>query len=674
MTASWRDVILKEFTPQVARLTLVADPDGLLLEEGVLQAIYERGFELMTFDDQVEFRFAYEAKFRSYWDRGDVTDLVVLLRSPAQRLDDLPYDLLQVGRKLAFHLGDLFPNLSYPVIAALDRCYLDQLYEAQRNFGNLGDNATKDLVLRSVFDIIPEQIQQPTDLLRILLRRHFRNQALPTMLDERLLQILRQKVVFQDWPLAKIVPDRHCFLAFLQERWPLFLDRLSTPMVAGVREDNNIWHFEYPGPADIPFEHDDIRIYVDNLFMAGLLKPVACKDAAKLSRQWVAIGIQSDPEKDRQRQWERVCKSIAASIPSADDRHTQWSAFAWRWAELVALSCEEKIRLTGDNQQTMIRLQKQVDANFLSWCHQRYAGLHNLPPIPPVMLHHIPKFLSHRLKERAQSRIALIVVDGLSLDQWLIVRDGLTAQCPTLRFRESAVYAWIPTLTTVSRQSIFAGKPPLYFPASIHSTAQEATLWNRFWLDHELQPTDIAYVKNLGDGDFSESQRLDDYSQCRVMGLVVAKVDKIMHGMELGTAGMHNQIRQWVNEGYLARLMADLHRQHFQVWLTSDHGNIEAVGCGSPDENRLADVRGTRVRIYPTANLRSQIQQAFPDTTEWPAYGLPPDFLPLMAATRHAFTPEGRRVVGHGGISLEEVMVPFVEVVIEPAGQKEATQ
>ena len=27
---SWRDQIVSEFTPQVARLTLVADPDGLL--------------------------------------------------------------------------------------------------------------------------------------------------------------------------------------------------------------------------------------------------------------------------------------------------------------------------------------------------------------------------------------------------------------------------------------------------------------------------------------------------------------------------------------------------------------------------------------------------------------------------------------------------------------------
>ena len=35
--ADWREQILREFTPQVARLTLVADPDGLLLEEGILR-------------------------------------------------------------------------------------------------------------------------------------------------------------------------------------------------------------------------------------------------------------------------------------------------------------------------------------------------------------------------------------------------------------------------------------------------------------------------------------------------------------------------------------------------------------------------------------------------------------------------------------------------------------
>ena len=69
---SWRDQILSEFTPQVARLTLVADPDGLLLEEGVLEGIRERGFELIPFEDTIAFRYAFEAKFRSRWDQENV--------------------------------------------------------------------------------------------------------------------------------------------------------------------------------------------------------------------------------------------------------------------------------------------------------------------------------------------------------------------------------------------------------------------------------------------------------------------------------------------------------------------------------------------------------------------------------------------------------------------------
>ncbi len=49
--ANWRDSILKNFQPKISRLTLVADPDGLLTEEGMLSAIRERGFDLIPFDD-----------------------------------------------------------------------------------------------------------------------------------------------------------------------------------------------------------------------------------------------------------------------------------------------------------------------------------------------------------------------------------------------------------------------------------------------------------------------------------------------------------------------------------------------------------------------------------------------------------------------------------------------
>src|SRR3954471_7649854 len=102
--ANWRDTILKNFKPRISRLTLVADPDGLLTEEGMVSAIRDRGFDLIPFDDSIAFRFAYESQYRSQWDKGEHTDLVVVLRSAEPQLNKLPFDLLKAGRPLSLAL------------------------------------------------------------------------------------------------------------------------------------------------------------------------------------------------------------------------------------------------------------------------------------------------------------------------------------------------------------------------------------------------------------------------------------------------------------------------------------------------------------------------------------------------------------------------------------------
>ena len=242
------------------------------------------------------------------------------------------------------------------------------------------------------------------------------------------------------------------------------------------------------------------------------------------------------------------------------------------------------------------------------------------------------------------------------------MRKSLSRKNPGLHFKENAVYAWLPTLTSVSRQALFAGKSPLYFPTSIRSTSREPALWSRFWCDQGLRPSQIGYIKKLGHGGLDKVEGMVADKKLKVAGFVVEKVDKIMHGMQLGTAGMHNQVEQWTGEGYFSKLIALLHKHGFKIWLTSDHGNMEANGCGSPGECMIADIRGVRVRIYPTETLRNQVKLKFPDSIEWLSCGLPDDFVPLLAPHRSAFVEQGRRVVGHGGISLEEVVVPFVEI------------
>ena len=117
------------------------------------------------------FRFTYETKYRTRWDQNESTEQGLILRIEAQDLHALPYDLLQAGRHLTFTLGHLFPTLSALVVAALGRSEFDALFRAQHQHrpGKLGDNSTKDFLLQHVFDVTPELLKEPSELLRVLL-------------------------------------------------------------------------------------------------------------------------------------------------------------------------------------------------------------------------------------------------------------------------------------------------------------------------------------------------------------------------------------------------------------------------------------------------------------------------------------------------------------------------
>jgi len=657
--SSWRDAILNDFVPNVSKLTLVADPDCLLTEEKLALELRGRGFDLIEFSDPVEFRYAYESKYRSIWDRGEHTDLVVVLRLQDAELESLPYDLLQAGRKLSFNLGDLFPNLSYPVIEKLDRSLLDSLFEAQRKSppDRMGDNATKDFILRHVFGIAAELITNEVELLRALLRLHYGKLQIPLMLAERLIQVLKGHDGFKAWPLSEIVPDDEAFFAFLQERWPLFLSRLGS--AHQVREDSPEYGLKYPGPDRLPFDHQDIKVYIDNLFLEGKLTPVEATDIEVDAGSWVRSGIATSGTDNDELRISRLFCLVEKELPTAEARYSDWTTFALKWAELSSLvHC-------GNNTEYQTRLRgigDVLNTTFAGWLADHYSSLINLPPTNPAMLHHVPRRLARDIEDTGSNRAALIVVDGLALDQWVTIRQLLQKQDANLVMRESATFAWIPTLTSVSRQSIFSGKPPLYFPSSINSTNSEEKLWKQFWEGHGLSRLDIAYQRGLGDGDASGV--LDSAihpGKTKVVGLVVDKVDKIMHGMQLGSAGMHNQIKQWCHAGFLSAMVGQLLDYGYEVWLTADHGNIQCEGKGRPSEGVIAETRGERVRVYPTPELRAQVAGAFPFAHEWQPIGLPADYFPLVAGGRDAFVNPGDAIVGHGGVAIEEVIVPLVK-------------
>jgi hypothetical protein len=653
--SDWRGHILKEFTPGVQPITAVADPDGLLTEPRLSQALAERGFESVLFEDSISFRFAYESRFRSRLDAGEKLDLVVLLGDDASSLGKLPFDVLAGARKLSFALADMFPQFSYPVLRALEPQYLDLLYEAQIRFspGVLGENATKDFILRHVFEIAAELVKSDVDLLRTLLRRHYRLQLIPQAFIERLVQVLHQSGRFAGWPLADLLTDRSLFYAFLQERWPRFLSHLC-----GAVEPRD-GHFAVEGPADLPFDNPDVRVYIDNLFLEGMLEPI---EWAEIPKGWAAAGVRRDPQQDRDRRLAALLDLAEREMPGSDARHGDWLSFARIWAEVNLLVCEMGAEASLDAAARVSSVRSKVDTGFSEWLQKRFGSLQSLPATPPVMVHHIARFLAAELD--GADKVALLVADGLAFDQWLVVRHQINLQRPAWRFDENAAFAWVPTITSVSRQSIFAGKAPLYFPSSIYATGKEANLWSQFWVDHGLTSPEIAYLKGLGEKSTLRAvEEALSEPKLKVIGAVVDKVDRIMHGMELGAAGMHNQVRQWAAEGFLSAFLDLLLSNGFVVFLTADHGNVESVGCGRPKEGVTADVRGERARIYSDPVLRANVAARFPAAISWKPLGLPEDFLPLLSADRSAFVPEGYRTVAHGGVTLEETIVPFIRIV-----------
>ncbi len=661
---NWRDTILENFVPNVAKLTLVFDPDCLLTEEKLSMELRARGFDLIEFDDAIEFRYAYELKYRSIWDQGEHTDLVVLLRLQDAELASLPYDLLQVGRKLIFSLADIFPNMSYPVIEQIECNLLDSLFEAQESVSpeRMGDNATKDFILRHIFDIDAEFISTEVGLFRFLLQLHYGNLPIPTILSDRLIKIFAKKEIFKDWSLSQIILNAEQFFAFIQERWPVFLDNFKQKN--GIKKDSTTYGLKFQGPTALPFDHQDIRIYIDDLFAEGKLTAVAAPNINIEKDSWILCGVlpsQSDGNNTRILRLFEIVDAISLSMES---RYTEWASFAMKWAELSAL-----IHCAGnsDHKRQYSEMGQRLNNLFADWLEKHYASLINLPPSSPAMLHHIPRHLARYFEDQQGDKIALLVIDGLSLDQWVTIRNIIQEQNTDFIFRESAIFAWIPTITSVSRQAIFSGKPPIYFPSSINSTNVEKNLWEQFWQGHGFSKMDVAYRRSLGDGNIEEvMDGLINPAKTKIVGLVIDKIDKIMHGMQLGAAGMHNQIDQWCQGRYLISLLNYLSNYGYETWITSDHGNIESIGKGRLSEGAIADSRGERVRIYPTRELRSQISLGITFAREWQPLGLPENYFPLVATGNDAFTLKGGSIVGHGGIAIEEVIVPLIKVEKRP--------
>jgi hypothetical protein len=672
-SGTWREPILAQFScdiASVARLTVVADPDGLLTEQGIVDGIRQCGFAIVPFEDPVAFRYAYEQRFREAWDRGNHTNLVVVLRPACSDISGLPFDLLKKAERdrriLSFSLAELFPSFARHVLSELDRGDLDAVAEAQQLFKPepMGENATRDFLLRNVFRLDPAQIQGDADLLRALLRRHYSGKVVPRSLDDRLVHLLSGR--WHDWPLDQILPNRAAFLEFLHERWPIFLRHRLDLKGSGLREEPESNDLRFPGPTSLPFGHDDVRVYIDNLFTDGLLAPTDRVSRSLVEGTWMAVGVAGSESADHASRFRKLLELLDSNPPSPNSDHHEWVRVAARWAEIVALRWTLPGKLTADDKDRFNAAHQQIERSFCEWMIEHYVSLHSLSYLPrPVMLHQIPAYMHHRLTAKgASGKLAVVVIDGLALDQWIVVRQEM----PHRKWvtEEFGAFAWVPTLTSVSRQSIFAGDLPFFFGQSIDTTSKEEQHWSRFWENRGLRKGAAIYARQgtqeVDDAFISRVSGKLDEPRCSIAGIVVGTIDQMLHGIVTGTDGLHAGVRHWAKRGSLWRLLDALLDSDFEVLVTADHGNVEGIGIGKPNVGATADERGERVHVFPDALLRSNTSAKYTGSLEWPIIGLPDDYLALIAPPLRAFIGEGKRTVAHGGICIEEVIVPFVTV------------
>lgn len=656
----WIERILKEFPADVSRLWIAVDPDDVLLDEQVLFELRMRGFDLLLFDDSVVFRAEFETRYREPWDRGEEGPAkALILHLTGADSSELPWDYLSQAREVRLSLAELFPQLSYSVVQQLAPEHRQTLFAAQGKLAKQmhGESLTRDALLTHIYKIHPHLLLSTEDLWGALLRLHYGDTELPHDLALHMAHILAENAEFQHLPLLELFSSRSYFLRILQDAWYSYLKSLG---VIGQRVAEPVESDQRT--ITIPFEHPQVRMLIDSFFLDGALHPLEVSGGVSGVPAWARFGVVEDPYAIRNLVVESA-KSIEQNLPTLDASYRDWSQVARRFGELLARFHGLEIERANGIRHQVEALQKKIDESLLAWVRQRFSILPSSPSTKgPVMVHQVPHYLARR-RGLGETRVALLVFDGLAIDQWVHIREHLAKSSPNLAFEESTTFAWLPTLTSVSRQALFSGLRPREFEGSIEHTSKEPTLWSAFWQGEGLRANEVLYRKSIKRvSDLPVLAEKLSSPQIKAAGLVIDTVDEIVHGAVLGKRSIASLINDWCETGFVEQLFEMLLNHGYHIYLTADHGNVEAVGAGRLNEGAVPELRGERARAYRSEALRDQALAACPTALELIIPGLPDSFLPVFAAERTAFVTQGEQLVVHGGISVEELIVPFVKI------------
>jgi hypothetical protein len=628
---NWRDNILQEIKHRDG-IVILTDPNHIITnDDKILNKLTNMEFEIIPFSDSIWTRYLIENKKEEL--QNNFKLIILYNKNQNNAESEIPFDILQEcisnGGIVPFSLDDIFPNLSMSVVEQLDPKHYDVLFDKSKSIYDVkNDSETKDFLLQKIFGISSETFTNNSKFfVRDLIDLHLSGNKIPQILSDYLIEKINKNPDFKNWQLGEIITNSEKFFEFLQNEWE---KTVSSKKI-----------------FSIPF--NDPIIHLDNLFLLGKLRPIDIQ--IDEHPDWMHIGIQRYAEKLQKIQLEDHLKCIEIELEKLDEssHYSQWQNFSLNWAHLSS-------KCYFLNSDSLIKqINHKINQKFTSWIESHYKFLRNDVSDSPLMLHNIFNYL---VRQKEHSKVALIVMDGMSLSQWFLIRELMRKCKPQIKDNTNTIFAWIPTITSISRLTIFSGDEPLRLQDSLFKSKEESN-WKTKWIDDgKLRKDQIFYKKNI---EVWTSEQFEEipFDSKDVLGLVINTIDTKMHSATGGMKDLLNQIHDFATDSKFFDFLEKLFENNFQVFITSDHGNIEAMGIGVP-ESDFATEPGRRVRIYSNEQSMQNSHNII-DSKIWPNVAVPSHHF-LLSTKNNAFSTKDKFVITHGGDSLEEVIVPFVKL------------
>jgi hypothetical protein len=289
--------------------------------------------------------------------------------------------------------------------------------------------------------------------------------------------------------------------------------------------------------------------------------------------------------------------------------------------------------------------QKQIEDDFVKWIEAKYSMLSGVVDRQrPVLLSKVNDFI-----RKGNEKVALIVMDGMSFENFFTIQRMLEHE--PISYDVQASFSFFPTVTSVARQSIFSGKLPQEHSKPF-SLENEEKQWYTYWKDHGYRDNEIAFFKD---------EEPDIPIQAKVVGIVVNICDDLMHDELQGLSGLQQGIETWAKNMHLVNLLKTLQERDFAVYMTADHGNTSAVAEGRFVKPGV---------LAEPASRRAVIYQSFADAVELDKFTterysgayLPEGYTAYLFDAGTSYGDRGKEYITHGGMTLEEAVVPFVKI------------